>query len=196
MKCLILAAGYATRLYPLTENSGDKNPIVDKYSIPNFIDEDEVFVYAEKYGNMFNIDPCLILAICNIESSFNAHAFSSSNAMGLMQIKPTTYLGDIRPKLGTSSDVKVLYNAETNVMCGAYYLHWLDERLGGTEEVIVAYYYGIGNVLRMLMDEEYSTDGVTLIYEKIPNQSAKNYLRRVLKVYNEYLTYYVGSNLK
>ena len=62
--------------------------------------------------------------------------------------------------------------------------------------MIVAYYYGIGNVLRMLMDEEYSTDGVTLIYEKIPNQSAKNYLRRVLKVYNEYLTYYVGSNLK
>ena len=150
-----------SELYPLIDDSGDEKPIVDKYSMPNFIDEDEVFVYAEKYGNKFNVDPCLILAICNIESSFNAHALSSSNAMGLMQIKPTTYLGDIRPQLGTSSDEKVLYNAETNVMCGTYYLHWLDERLGGAEEVIVAYYYGIGNVLRLLMDEEYSTDGVT-----------------------------------
>ena len=185
-----------SELYPLIDDSGDEKPIVDKYSMPNFIDEDEVFVYAEKYGSKFNVDPCLILAICNIESSFNAHALSSSNAMGLMQIKPTTYLGDIRPQLGTSSDEKVLYNAETNVMCGTYYLHWLDKRLGGTEEVIVAYYYGIGNVLRLLMDEEYSTDGVTLIYEKIPNQSAKNYLRRVLKAYDEYLAYYADLNMK
>ena len=185
-----------SELYPLTSDTGNGTTIVDKYSIPKIIDEDEVFVYAEKYGSIFNVDPYLVLAICNIESSFNAHALSSSDAMGLMQIKPTTYLGDIRPKLGTSSDVNVLYNAETNVMCGTYYLHWLGERLGGMEEVIVAYYYGIGNVLRMLMDEEYSTDGVTLIYEKIPNQSAKNYLRRVLKAYDEYLAYYADSNTK
>ena len=185
-----------SELYPLTEDSGDEKPVADKYSTPKFIDEDEVLDYAKKYGSIFGVDPCLVLAICNIESSFNAHALSSSNAMGLMQIKPTTYLGDIRPKLGTSSDEKILYDAETNIMCGTYYLHWLYERLGGTEEVIVAYYYGIGNVLRMLIDEEYSTDGVTLIYEKIPNQSARNYLRRVLKSYNEYLACYADFNMK
>lgn len=157
---------------------------------PLIITEGEVYLLAEKYGERYGVDPCLILAVAKVESSFDANALSRSNAMGLMQIKPSTYLGDIRPGTGTSPDENVLYDPETNVKCGAYYLSWLFERLGSTEEVVVAYNYGIGNVMKMLESEEYSTDGKTLIYDKIPNASARSYLRRVMAVYEGYNAVY------
>ena len=174
-------------LYPLDDPN---DQIGNKYNEPLYITEEEAFSYAKKYGEMYNVDPCLVLAIMNIESSFNAHALSSSNAMGLMQIKPSTYFGDIRPALGTSSDESILYDADINVKCGAYYLHWLSERLVGNDQVILAYYYGIGNVLRMLESEEFTYDGVNIIYENIPNSSARSYLKRALKKYTEYKEVY------
>ena len=135
---------------------------------------------------MYDIDPCLILAIAKNESSFNAHAYSYTNDYGLMQINPPTYLGDIRPATGTGEDLTVLFDPETNVMCGTYYLRWLSNRLSGTKEIVVAYNYGIGNVLRMLADENYSTDGKTLIYDNIPSASARSYLKRVMASYESY----------
>lgn len=184
-------------LYP-RENTAPDDKIEDKhddpYSEPLVLTEGEVYLLAEKYGDIYSVDPCLILAIANIESSFNAHAVSRSNAIGLMQIKPSTYLGDIRPGTGTSSDENVLYDPEINIKCGAYYLSWLYKRLGGTREVVVAYYYGIGNVKRMLESDQYSDDGQTLIYENIPNNSAKSYLRRVMEAYERYKPYYEKLN--
>lgn len=183
--------GQYSELYP--HKTPDDTPD-DTPSEPNMeplvLTEEEVYLLAEKYGEKYGVDPCLILAIANIESSFNAHALSRSNAMGLMQIKPSTYLGDIRPGTGTSPDENVLYDAETNVKCGAYYLSWLFDRLGGTEEVVVAYNYGIGNVMQMLENERYSADGKTLIYENIPNSSARSYLRRVMAAYEGYNAVY------
>ena len=169
----------------------DKPPVDDeKYSEPLYMSEEEVFALAKKYGEIYDIDPRLILAVSFIESSFNAHAHSRTDDRGLMQVTPSTYEGDIRPFLGTSTDVTVLYEPETNVKCGTYYLRWLFDRLGETKEVIVAYNYGIGNVLRMLDDENYSSDGKTLIYENIPNSSVQSYLRRVMAKYEEYLEKY------
>ena len=86
----------------------------------------------------------------------------------------------------TGEDLTVLFDPETNVMCGTYYLRWLSNRLSGTKEIVVAYNYGIGNVLRMLADENYSTDGKTLIYDNIPSASARSYLKRVMASYESY----------
>lgn len=177
-----------TSLYPLDNTDSTNN--FDKYKDPLYLTVDEAYIYAKKYGEMYDVDPCLVLAIMNIESSFNAHALSSSNAMGLMQIKPSTYFGDIRHALGTSEDESVLFDPDTNAKCGTYYLHWLSERLEGNRQIILAYYYGIGNVLRMLESEEYTKDGVNIIYDSIPNTSAKSYLKRVLQKYIEYREIY------
>lgn len=181
-----------TALYPTTppEKIPDEDKPDEKKPEPLYLAEGEVYLLAEKYGKRYGVDPCLILAVAKTESSFNAHALSNSNAMGLMQIKPSTYLGDIRPAIGSSIDENVLYDAETNVKSGAYYLSWLFSRLGGMREVVVAYNYGIGNVLRLLENEEYSTDGKTLIYDKIPNSSARSYLNAVMRYYEGYKVVY------
>ena len=125
------------------------------------------------------------MAVIKVESTFNAHALSSSAAIGLMKIKMSTY-GDISAEIGTEYSEHALYDPETNVRAGTYYLSWLKAQLGEMRETVVAYYYGIGNVKRMLSDGEYSSDGVTLIYEKIPD-AAKSYLDRVLTEYNKYI---------
>jgi len=183
-----------SELYPIeTPDDTPEDEPDDKKLEPLVLSEGEVYLLAEKYGARYGVDPCLILAIANVESSFNAHALSRSNAMGLMQIKPSTYLGDIRPAIGTSADENVLYDAETNVKCGAYYISWLAARLDGTEEIVVAYNYGIGNVMRMLENDQYSTDGKTLIYDNIPNASAKSYLKRVMAAYEVYKAVYGGK---
>ncbi|MBQ0125470.1 MAG: lytic transglycosylase domain-containing protein [Clostridiales bacterium] len=184
---------YYYEMYSALYPSGHSDTQGSEYDAPLYITEEQAYAYAEKYGEMYGVDPCLVMAIINIESSFNAHALSSSFAMGLMQIKMPTYLGDIRPATHTSSDENALYDPETNVMAGTYYLHWLGERLSGTEEIIVAYYYGIGNVVRMLDSAEYSSDGEKLIYENIPNSSARTYLTRALREYEKYKLIY-GEN--
>lgn len=145
----------------------------------------DVFELAKKYGDKYGVDPYLVMAVIKVESSFDAHALSSSAAIGLMQIKMSTY-GDICAEIGTEYSEHALYDPETNVRAGTYYLSWLKGQLGEMRETIVAYYYGIGNVKRMLSDGEYSSDGVTLIYEKIPD-AAKSYLDRVLTEYNKYI---------
>gem|GEM_PF-185800 len=175
-----------------TDNTEITEQPEDFYEKPLFLTEAEVFALAQKYGAVYDIDPCLILAIAKIESSFNAHAYSRTNDYGLMQINPPTYLGDIRPATGTGEDIMVLLDAETNVMCGTYYLRWLSDRISGTEEIIVAYNYGIGNVLRMLADENYSYGG-KLIYDNIPSASARSYLRRVMTSYEDYKLIYGGE---
>ena len=172
-----------------TDNHGNIEPI-NEYGEKLVIDKDDAFAIAEKYGKIYGVDPCLIMAVIHVESAFDAHAVSSSNAMGLMQIKMSTYLGDILPAIGTSSDEFALFDADTNIHAGTYYIHWLSERVGGVDEVVVAYNYGIGNVLRMLNDQEYSTDGITLIYDNIPNVSARNYHRWVMERYEEYKAVY------
>ncbi len=179
-----------TELTTATENTDDPGLPDDYYETPLYLTEEEVFALAQKYGAVYDIDPCLILAIAKNESSFNAHAYSRTNDYGLMQINPPTYLGDIRPATGTGEDLTVLLDAETNVMCGTYYLRWLTDRITGTEEIVVAYNYGIGNVKRMLQDEYYSTDGVKLIYDNIPSASARSYLRRVMASYESYKLIY------
>ncbi|MBR0236314.1 MAG: lytic transglycosylase domain-containing protein [Clostridia bacterium] len=171
--------------------SGDEpQPPPDDKPEKLIIDADDAFALAKKYGEMYGVDPCLVMAVIHVESAFDAHAVSSSNALGLMQIKMSTYLGDIMPATGTPADKDALFDAETNIKAGTYYLHWLTERLVGVDEVIVAYNYGIGNVIRMLKDPEYSSDGVTLLYDKIPNASARNYHRWVMERYEEYKAVY------
>ena len=185
---------YKELYLPKTNDDDPDDKSDDDKPSPLYLTESEVYALAEKYGSRYGVDPRLILAVARVESSFNTHALSRSNAMGLMQIKPSTYLGDIRPAIGSSMDENVLYDAETNVKSGAYYLSWLFSKLGGTREVIVAYNYGIGNVLRMLENEEYSTDGETLIYENIPNSSARSYLNAVMRYYEGYVAVY-GENI-
>ena len=93
---------------------------------------------SKKYGH----DPLLLTAVIITESSFNNWARSNRGALGLMQIRPATgraLAAEVRVQWqGTPS----LYDPETNITLGAYYLNKLFLRFGDLGLALEAYNHG------------------------------------------------------
>ena len=107
----------------------------------------ELIVYeSKKYG----YDPLLLTAVIITESSFNNYARSSKGALGLMQIRPSTgkYLASkINVEWNGSSS---LYDPETNIILGAYYLNKLFIDFGDLGLALEAYNHGPSRLKRYL----------------------------------------------
>ena len=93
---------------------------------------------SKKYG----YDPLLLTAVIITESSFNNWARSNKGALGLMQIRPATgkeLAAEVSVQWqGTPS----LYNPETNIALGAYYLNKLYLHFGDLGLALEAYNHG------------------------------------------------------
>ena len=93
---------------------------------------------SKKYGH----DPLLLTAVIITESSFNNWARSNRGAHGLMQIRPATgreLAAEVPVQWqGTLS----LYDPETNITLGAYYLNKLFLRFGDLGLALEAYNHG------------------------------------------------------
>jgi len=125
-----------------------------------------------------NFDPAFILAVIHTESSFRPDAISRAGAMGLMQIMEPT--GEwLAQMVGVDDyDKSLLFEPETNIILGTYFLNWLWYYFDGDKTLILSgYNAGIGNVRRWLGDDEFSKDGVTL--SRIPFPETYNYVQRV-----------------
>lgn len=144
-----------------------------------------------QYAAQQGVDPALVSAIILCESSFDPHAESRVGARGLMQLMEDTAqwiahkLGEDGP--GYSFDL--LYDPETNVRFGTWYLGYLSRRFDGDEtKVVCAYHAGQGNVDSWLDNPDYSADGVTL--DVIPTEDTAAYAARVLLARDVYRKYY------
>lgn len=131
-----------------------------------------------KYSKEYNVDPNLIAAVIKAESKYNAKAQSPKGAMGLMQIMPET--GDwIAETIGIENyNSEMLWDYETNIKMGTWYLSNLSEEFNGDILLVIAAYNGgSGNVTKWLQNVEYSQDGEILT--DIPFKETKNYVRSV-----------------
>lgn len=144
----------------------------------------EALEYAKKYGAKFKVDYNFIMAVIETESSFRYAVVSSSGAIGLMQMKSSTYFVDVAANLNLPQGADELFEPEFNVMCGAYYLHWLDYRVDGINTIAAAYHGGIGTVRGWLADESISPGGV-LDPEKIPDAATKRYVEKIRGFYEK-----------
>jgi len=101
--------------------------------------------WAEEYG----VDPLLALAVMREESNFLPTAVSSSDARGLMQLLPSTGRWIVESKLSLAYSDEILFDPETNIRCGIYFLGSLLRQFGGdTAKAVAAYNGGPGNVSR------------------------------------------------
>ncbi|HEE5902762.1 lytic transglycosylase domain-containing protein [Acinetobacter baumannii] len=106
-----------------------------------------LFVYASPYEELINkhsiengVDPKLTTAVMARESNFNPNARSSKNALGLMQVIPST-----ARLMGV--DPRRLYDPEQNIIAGTRYLAFLSRRFNGDlTKVIAGYNAGHGAV--------------------------------------------------
>ena len=149
--------------------------------------------YIEDYAYEHNVDPWLVVSVIWTESGFDERATSSKDARGLMQITPETGKWISEQMKLKDYDSEQLYDPETNIKFGCWYLDNLktqfDNRL---PLVIAAYNGGRGNVTKWLDDERYSDDNVTL--KKIPFEETENYVEKVFKTYEKYKKIYKDDN--
>ncbi len=134
-----------------------------------------VSVYSEKY----NVDPYLVLAIIKVESKFDPDAVSPKNARGLMQISLKTGEWGAKTLKLQDYDGESLFDPETNITIGCWYLKVLAEEFNGnTDLMLAAYNGGSGNVREWLKNKEYSSTGESL--DKVPFRETDNYVKKVV----------------
>lgn len=140
--------------------------------------------YVEKYSQEYNVDKYLVYAIIKNESKFNSKAISEKQAKGLMQIMEETG-EEIANKLSIENK---LYDEETNIRLGIYYLAELIERYDYYLLAVAAYNAGIGNVDSWIENKIIKPDGSNL--EKIPFKETNNYVRKIQRDYKMYKDIY------
>jgi len=148
-------------------------------------------VWIREYAAQQNIDPALVSAIILCESSFDPQAVSRLGARGLMQLMEDTaqWVAHKLDEDDASYSFDRLFDPETNIRFGSWYLGYLSRRFGGdAKKIVCAYHAGQGNVDSWLKNPSYSSDGVTL--DTIPTQDTANYARRVLSAVSVYHKYY------
>lgn len=147
-----------------------------------------MFFLPQKYGDivnyyskLYNLEPSLVFSVINTESGFNTNAVSRSNALGLMQIMPTT--AEYIAKELNLKDYD-LFNPKDNIDIGCWYLRKLLNKYNNQNTALCAYNAGSGNVDLWLNNKDFSEDGINL--KSIPFKETKNYVRLV----NIYRTFY------
>lgn len=148
--------------------------------------------FVEKYADKYGLDKYLVYAVIRTESRFDRYAVSSADAKGLMQLTDETGR-DCASKIGLGGyTADKLFDPETNIQLGCYYLNYLLSHYGGNRDVaIAAYNAGIGNVEEWLKNSAYA-DGAGGLAE-IPFRETRNYVVRVNEAYEMYKTIYQNN---
>jgi len=97
------------------------------------------------------IDPLLVLALIQVESSFDPAALSSRGARGLMQLREATMRRELERSNLPHGD---LHDPIANVQAGVRYLRRLLDAFGREEVALMAYNAGPNRILGYLREGE------------------------------------------
>jgi len=159
--------------------------IVNKILYPRKYSE-----YVSRYSEEFGLDENLVYSVIKVESKFRKDAVSHKGAKGLMQISDITRDWAIEEMdLGKVN----IFNPETNIKIGCWYLNKLYKEFGRFDLVIAAYNGGSGNVNKWLNNNNYSKDGRTL--DLIPFEETSLYVKKITKNYKMYNKLYNKEGL-
>lgn len=130
--------------------------------------------YAAEYG----VPEHIIYAVIKIESNFRSDAKSTAGALGLMQMTPDTF-DWLMTILRENYEVGMLYDPETNIKYGTYFLSYLYREFGLWETAWAAYNAGFARVKEWQKNEEYADENGVLI--SIPYKETREYVKKVKK---------------
>lgn len=149
----------------------------------------EITYWAEEYG----LDPYLIFAFIKTESGFDPLVDSYAGARGLMQLTEETFEW-IKLKIAPYEEITYedLYNPNTNIRFGGYFLALSMEKYhGDISTAAAAYHSGWGWVDGLLADGSYSTNSNYLT--SFPNDQMGHYVYKINKNYRAYRELYTDS---
>lgn len=146
--------------------------------------------YVEYYAGKYGIDPMILYAFIRTESNFDPNADSDAGARGLMQITEVTF-DWIKMKIAPTESLTFddLYDPETNIRFGSYFVSYCLNRYSGhLATAAAAYHSGVGTVDGLLGQEAYSPDGVTL--DHYPYPQMRLYVKKITESYQRYSEIY------
>ncbi len=136
------------------------------------------------------IEPALVWAIMREESSFRPSVMSSAGAIGLLQLMPETARRTAKRSGYGEFDVEALYTPEANIALGSAYLDYLWRRFPTRiSATIGSYNAGPNAVARWLADEAAKLEDDVWV-EEIPFGQTQAYVKRVLRSYYIYRSFY------
>ncbi len=147
---------------------------------PQFLNEQTLrMLFPRPYLEVFhdesdNMDPFLLMSIARQESGFNPKARSSANAMGLLQLLPST-----ARQMAGGRTVSNLYDERTNVGLGVKYLDGLVKRFESVELALAGYNAGPSRV--PTWKKRYPTTDPTLLIDLIPFKETRNYVSLIVR---------------
>jgi soluble lytic murein transglycosylase len=132
------------------------------------------------------VDPYLIAAIIREESQYDVKAVSRVGAIGLMQVMPAT-ANNVAQRVGLPAVGREdLFDQETNMRIRVLYVEQLLEQSSANLVYTVASYnegpLAVGNWIA-----QYRGDNQDEFVELIPYQKTRQYVKRVLRSYREYI---------
>ncbi|MCH7599810.1 MAG: transglycosylase SLT domain-containing protein [Myxococcales bacterium] len=136
-----------------------------------------------------SVEPALVFAIMREESGYRPQILSTSGARGLLQIMVPT--GDrLASRVGQADyDPDDLFEPETNIKLGAYYLTELLGRFDGRLSASIASYNAGPNAVEGWLGKPASTEDDVWV-ESIPYDQTRSYVKRVLRSYHAYRVLY------
>ncbi|MBI4886349.1 MAG: lytic transglycosylase domain-containing protein, partial [Acidobacteria bacterium] len=144
--------------------------------------------YAEAYG----LDPYLMTALVAQESTFTADVRSGANAVGLMQLIPSTGRRYAR-RVGVRYSPRTLTQPETNIRLGMRYFKDLVDRFGGAHFALASYNAGERRVAQWRLERpDFEQDE---FIDDIPFPETQNYVKRILGTADDYRRLYGGGVL-
>jgi soluble lytic murein transglycosylase len=173
---LLLAATFAQSngLYDRSINTAERtrrrHDFALRYPTPF---ETEIQAAARDNG----LDPALVYGLVRQESRFVSDIVSGAGAVGLMQLMPPTARWVAR-QTGADARALRLDNAAFNVRLGAYYLHYVLDKLDG-EPVLAAAAYNAGPGRAQAWRGNAPLEGA-IYAETIPFNETRDYVKKVL----------------
>jgi soluble lytic murein transglycosylase len=144
---------------------------------------------VQRQSRANGLDPYLVMGLIRQESAFNAHATSSANAHGLMQILPTTASRSKRASRIRYAGER-LYNPTYNIRFGCAYLRSLLKDFDGKPELALAA-YNAGDFRVRDWTKSNSFHDSSEFLEAIPIHATRAYVEAVLRdatIYRQLLT--------
>lgn len=142
----------------------------------------------KRHAAAHKLDPYLIAALMAQESTFDPDIRSAANAVGLMQILPSTGKRYAR-RLGIRRfRASMLTNPEINIRLGTAIFADMARRMGGTYLALASYNAGEGAVSRWVAERgEIARDE---FIDDIPYPETQNYVKRIVGTAEDYRRVY------
>ncbi len=158
----------------------NQKPFILKERFPYYYDAE-----VNKYADINQVEPEFILAVMKQESVFNFKAHSWAQAYGLMQLIPKTAREMAKHKNITLSSNSQLFNPETNIRLGSFYLKKLLKQFDAKKELVLAA-YNAGPHRAKRWRTLPGSEEMDVFIENIEFEETRGYVRKVMKNYWAY----------